>query len=67
MADKQMEYTGTGLTVALPDQDQVVTLSKGDKVSFSQYGGEGFFAGRKDFKPVAATAAKTRKGKASNG
>ena len=62
MADKQMEYTGTGpLQVTLPATGQVVSLAKGDKVSFLQYGGEGFFQDRKDFKVATAT----RKGKAS--
>ena len=65
MTDKQMEYTGTtGLSVALPDTGQIVRLSKGDKVSFQQYGGDAFFEGRQDFKPVT-TKPRTRKGKTS--
>ena len=64
MADKQMEYTGTApLDVALPSTGQVVSLAKGDQVSFQEYGGQAFFQDRKDFKPVATTT-KTRKGKA---
>ena len=62
MSDKQMEYTGTSLDVVLPETGQVVTLAKGDKVSFLQYGGEAFFQDRPDFKPVAKA---TRKGKGS--
>ena len=61
MADKQMEYTGSGLEVVLPDTGEVRKLGKGDVVDFAQFGGEGFFAGRTDFKPHTT---KTRKGKA---
>ena len=62
MAEKHMEYTGTApLEVALPATGQVVELAKGDKVSFTEYGGEAFFQNRKDFK-VATT---TRKGRSS--
>ena len=64
MADKKMEYTGTApLEIVLPSTGQVVSLAKGDQVSFTEYGGQVFFQDRKDFKPVATTG-KTRKGKA---
>lgn len=60
MAGKQMVYTGSGLEVVLPDSGEVRELGKGDVVDFAQFGGEGFFAGRADFKPHTT---KTRKGK----
>ena len=61
MAEKRMDYTGSGLDVVLPATGEVRALAKGDVVDYDQFGGEAFFAGRSDFKPH--TAAKTRKGK----
>ena len=53
MAQKQMTYTGTGLTVSV--NGEVVDLSKGDVVDYDEYGGDGFFEGRTDFKVKATT------------
>ena len=55
---KQMEYTGTGLEVVLPDTGQVLHLTKGDTVDFAAYGGEQFFDGRTDFKVKKAVSRK---------
>ena len=66
MALKQMEYTGPGLEVVLPDTGQVTDLAKGDVVGYEQFGGAAFFGGRTDFvekKPAKAAASK--KGKSS--
>ena len=70
MADsKQMEYTGSGLEVVLPDTGEVTDLSKGDVVGYDQFGGSGFFSGRTDFKEhkTTAKAAASKKGKATDG
>lgn len=62
MAEKLMEYTGSGQVFALPSTGEVVALKKGDVVGYDQFGGEAFFTGRSDFKPHKTT---TRKGKAN--
>ena len=55
MAVKQMEYTGTApIHVSTPD-GRVVEVKKGDVVSFDDWGGDGFFAGRSDFKVKTAS------------
>ena len=65
MAAKQMEYVGTApLEVVIPEDGQVVELSKGDVVDFDHYGGDGFFAGREDFR-VKPTRAKKGGGSTS--
>ena len=65
MSEKQMEYTGSGLEVVLPDTGQVTDLTKGDVVGYEQFGGAAFFEGRSDFKPH--TAATSKKGKKTDG
>lgn len=56
MAAKQMEYTGTTpLQVSTPD-GRVAEIAKGDVVSFNDWGGDGFFAGRPDFKVKKASS-----------
>lgn len=69
MSEKQMEYTGTGLEVVLPDTGQVTDLKKGDVVGYEQFGGAAFFAGRTDFKEhkTTAKAAASKKGKTTDG
>lgn len=58
MAAKQMEYTGNEpLRVSTPD-GKVAEVSKGDVVSFDGWGGDGFFAGRSDFKVKKAASPK---------
>ena len=59
MAAKQMEYVGTApLEVVIPEDGQVVELSKGDVVDWAHYGGDQFFAGRDDFRVKPARAKK---------
>ena len=58
MAAKQMEYTGDApLQVSHPD-GSVVKVSKGDVVSFQEWGGDAFFEGRSDFKVKKAASQK---------
>ena len=52
-----MEYTGTEpLEAELPATGQQVKVVKGDVVDYNDWGGEGFFGGRTDFKEYTKSA-----------